>query len=75
MEIEYVNARQSFFCHVIRRYKLENILTTGMIKGKRSRVKRAREDVRWINEVAKFRISERCTKSDEDRDEWKVMMA
>ena len=40
-----------------------------------SRKKKVRKDVGQFIKVAKFRMSDRCTKSKRDPDAWKVMMA
>ena len=45
----------------MRREKVEYLMTTGMIEGKRSRGKREKKDVGWTNKVSKSRMSNRCT--------------
>ena len=57
--IEYINvARHLLFGHVIRKEKLEFLVTTGVIEGTLTRVKQPRKDG-WTNKMTK------CTKSDE----------
>ena len=51
---------------------------TRMIWNDRRKMQRgdtARKDVGLTNKATKCRTSDRCTKSDENRDAWKVMIA
>ena len=58
-KIEYVNVGHRFLdVIVMRREKLEHLVTTEMIKGKRSRGKQREK-------VAKSKTSDRCTQSNE----------
>ena len=51
--VNKIRTRQTtFFGHVMRREKLEHLITTGMIEGKRSRGKKPREDDRWTCQLA-----------------------
>ena len=54
----------NLFGHVMRREKLERLVTAGAIEGKHIRVKTARKDVGWTNKVDWFDSSDQCTESD-----------
>ena len=60
---------QHFLGHVMRREKLEHLVTIGMIEGKRWKY------VRWANKVAQVGIVTEALKVMRDRDAWKVMIA
>ena len=65
----------TFFGHVMRREKLKHILTTGMIKGKRSKGKQPEKMLEGRTKWLKVGQVTEAMKATRDRDAWKVMTA
>ncbi|GFO40619.1 endonuclease-reverse transcriptase [Plakobranchus ocellatus] len=60
--IRTIRKRQTtFLAHVMRRGKLEHLVTIGKFEGKRSRGRQKGEDNGWTGHMAWTRKSVRCT--------------
>ena len=75
--IHRIRKREATFClcHLVRKRELENLVTTGMIEGSRSRGKQREMMLdgltKWLNEG---RVTD-ALKTTRNRDAWKVMIA
>ena len=74
--VNKIRTRQTtFFGHVMRRQKLEHLITTGMMEGKRSRGKqREKMTDRLVNWLGAGKVVE-ILKATTDREVWKDMIA
>ena len=70
-----IRKRQAnFFGHVIRREKLEHLLTTGMMKGKCSRGKQCDKMLDGLTKWFEVGRVTEALKAKRDRDVWKVII-
>ena len=54
----------TFFGHMMRREKLEHLVTPGMIEGKRSKGKQSEKILHWTNKVTQNKKSDRSTETE-----------
>ncbi|GFO08371.1 hypothetical protein PoB_003487600 [Plakobranchus ocellatus] len=64
-----------FFGHVMRREKLENLVTTGMLEGKRSRGKQREKLIEGLADWLKAGKSLEAIEATKDRRKWRTMIA
>ncbi|GFN78746.1 hypothetical protein PoB_000525200 [Plakobranchus ocellatus] len=65
----------TFFGHVMRREKLENLVTTGMLEGKRSRGKQREKLIEGLTDWLKAGKSLEAIEATKDRKKWRTMIA
>ncbi|GFO11521.1 hypothetical protein PoB_003802600 [Plakobranchus ocellatus] len=65
----------TFFGHVMRREKLENLVTTGMLEGKRSRGKQGEKLIEGLTDWLKAGKSLEAIEATKDRKKWRTMIA
>ncbi|GFO23959.1 hypothetical protein PoB_005046400 [Plakobranchus ocellatus] len=71
-----IRKRQAtFFGHVMRREKLENLVTTGMLEGKRSRGKQREKLIEGLADWLKAGKSLEAIEATKDRKKWRTMIA
>ncbi|GFO19898.1 hypothetical protein PoB_004640300 [Plakobranchus ocellatus] len=71
-----IRKRQAtFFGHVMRREKLENLVTTGMLEGKRSRGKQREKLIEGLTDWLKAGKSLEAIEATKDRKKWRTMIA
>ncbi|GFO10187.1 hypothetical protein PoB_003669200 [Plakobranchus ocellatus] len=63
------------FGHVMRREKLENLVTTGMLEGKRSRGKQREKLIEGLTDWLKAGKSLEAIEATKDRKKWRTMIA
>ncbi|GFN92680.1 transcription factor spt20 homolog [Plakobranchus ocellatus] len=74
--ISKIRKRQAtFFGHVMRREKLENLVTTGMLEGKRSRGKQREKLIEGLTDWLKAGKSLEAIEATKDRKKWRTMIA
>ncbi|GFN99171.1 hypothetical protein PoB_002567700 [Plakobranchus ocellatus] len=74
--ISKIRKRQAtFFGHVMQREKLENLVTTGMLEGKRSRGKQREKLMEGLTDWLKAGKSLEAIKATKDRKKWRTMIA
>ncbi|GFO13501.1 exocyst complex component, partial [Plakobranchus ocellatus] len=74
--ISKIRKRQAtFFGHVMRREKLENLVTTGMLEGKRSRGKQREKLIEGLTDWLKAWKSLEAIEATKDRKKWRTMIA
>ncbi|GFO39141.1 hypothetical protein PoB_006564600 [Plakobranchus ocellatus] len=74
--ISKIRKRQAtFFGHVMRRDKLENLVTTGMLEGKRSRGKQREKLIEGLTDWLKAGKSLEAIEATKDRKKWRTMIA
>ncbi|GFN90701.1 craniofacial development protein 2-like protein [Plakobranchus ocellatus] len=74
--ISKIRKRQvTFFGHVMRREKLENLVTTGMLEGKRSRGKQREKLIEGLTDWLKAGKSLEAIEATKDRKMWWTMIA
>ncbi|GFO01905.1 exportin-t-like [Plakobranchus ocellatus] len=74
--ISKIRKRQAtFFGHVMRREKLENLVTTGMLEGKRSRGKQREKLIEGLADWLKAGKSLEAIEATKDRKKWRTMIA
>ncbi|GFO12223.1 MORC family CW-type Zinc finger protein 3 [Plakobranchus ocellatus] len=74
--ISKIRKRQAtFFGHVMRREKLENLVTTGMLEGKRSRGKQREKLIEGLIDWLKAGKSLEAIEATKDRKKWRTMIA
>ncbi|GFN84853.1 hypothetical protein PoB_001135900 [Plakobranchus ocellatus] len=74
--ISKIRKRQAtFFGHVMRREKLENLVTTGMLEGKRSRGKQREKLIEGLADWLKAGKSLEVIEATKDRKKWRTMIA
>ncbi|GFO35708.1 endonuclease-reverse transcriptase [Plakobranchus ocellatus] len=74
--ISKIRKRQAtFFGHVMRREKLENLVTTGMLEGKRSRGKQREKLIVGLTDWLKAGKSLEAIEATKDRKKWRTMIA
>ncbi|GFO35233.1 endonuclease-reverse transcriptase [Plakobranchus ocellatus] len=74
--ISKIRKRQAtFFSHVMRREKLENLVTTGMLEGKRSRGKQREKLIESLADWLKAGKSLEAIEATKDRKKWRTMIA
>ncbi|GFO38280.1 hypothetical protein PoB_006478500 [Plakobranchus ocellatus] len=74
--ISKIRKRQAtFFGHVMRREKLENLVTTGMLEGKRSRGKQREKLIEGLTDWLKAGKSLEAIEATKDRKNWRTMIA
>ncbi|GFN77131.1 endonuclease-reverse transcriptase [Plakobranchus ocellatus] len=74
--ISKIRKRQAtFFGHVMRREKLENLVTTGMLEGKRSRRKQREKLIEGLTDWLKAGKSLEAIEATKDRKKWRTMIA
>ncbi|GFO12756.1 endonuclease-reverse transcriptase [Plakobranchus ocellatus] len=74
--ISKIHKRQAtFFGHVMRREKLENLVTTGMLEGKRSRGKQREKLIEGLTDWLKAGKSLEAIEATKDRKKWRTMIA
>ncbi|GFO24426.1 timeless-interacting protein [Plakobranchus ocellatus] len=74
--ISKIRKRQAtFFGHVMRREKLENLVTTGMLEGKRSRGKQREKLIEGLTDWLKAGKSLEAIEAIKDRKKWRTMIA
>ncbi|GFO34714.1 endonuclease-reverse transcriptase [Plakobranchus ocellatus] len=74
--ISKIRKRQAtFFGHVMRREKLENLVTTGMLEGKRSRGKQREKLIEGLTDWLKAEKSLEAIEATKDRKKWRTMIA
>ncbi|GFO32349.1 hypothetical protein PoB_005885400 [Plakobranchus ocellatus] len=66
---------QTLFGHVMRREKLENLVTTGMLEGKRSRGKQREKLIEGLTDWRKAGKSLEAIEATKDRKKWRTMIA
>ncbi|GFN92952.1 hypothetical protein PoB_001945800 [Plakobranchus ocellatus] len=69
------NRTATFFGHVMRREKLENLVTTGMLEGKRSRGKQREKLIEGLTDWLKAGKSLEAIEATKDRKKWRTMIA
>ncbi|GFO06155.1 U2 snrnp-associated surp domain-containing [Plakobranchus ocellatus] len=67
--------RSSRSSHVMRREKLENLVTTGMLEGKRSRGKQREKLIEGLTDWLKAGKSLEAIEATKDRKKWRTMIA
>ncbi|GFN78614.1 endonuclease-reverse transcriptase [Plakobranchus ocellatus] len=73
--ISKIRKRQAtFFGHVMRREKLENLVTTGMLEGKRSRGKQREKLIEGLTDWLKAGKSLEAIEATKDRKKWRTMI-
>ncbi|GFO43397.1 craniofacial development protein 2-like protein [Plakobranchus ocellatus] len=71
-----IRKRQAtFFGHVMRREKSENLVTTGMLEGKRSRGKQREKLIEGLTDWLKAGKSLEAIEATKDRKKWRTMIA
>ncbi|GFN93277.1 hypothetical protein PoB_001978300 [Plakobranchus ocellatus] len=65
----------TFFGHVMRREKLENLVTAGMLEGKRSRGKQREKLIEGLTDWLKAGKSLEAIEATKDRKKWRTMIA
>ncbi|GFN93972.1 endonuclease-reverse transcriptase [Plakobranchus ocellatus] len=74
--ISKIRKRQAtFFGHVMRREKLENLVTTGMLEGKCSRGKQREKLIEGLTDWLKAGKSLEAIEATKDRKKWRIMIA
>ncbi|GFO31931.1 hypothetical protein PoB_005843600 [Plakobranchus ocellatus] len=74
--ISKIRKRQAtFFGHVMRREKLENLVTTGMLEGNRSRGKQREKLIEGLADWLKAGKSLEAIEATKDRKKWRTMIA
>ncbi|GFN99673.1 serine/threonine-protein phosphatase 6 regulatory ankyrin repeat subunit b [Plakobranchus ocellatus] len=74
--ISKIRKRQAtFFGHVMRREKLENLVTTGILEGKRSRGKQREKLIEGLTDWLKAGKSLEAIEATKDRKKWRTMIA
>ncbi|GFO06217.1 hypothetical protein PoB_003272200 [Plakobranchus ocellatus] len=74
--ISKIRKRQAtFFGHVMPREKLENLVTTGMLEGKRSRGKQREKLIEGLADWLKAGKSLEAIEATKDRKKWRTMIA
>ncbi|GFO36016.1 hypothetical protein PoB_006252100 [Plakobranchus ocellatus] len=74
--ISKIRKRQAtFFGHVMRREGLENLVTTGMLEGKRSRGKQREKLIEGLTDWLKAGKSLEAIEATKDRKKWRTMIA
>ncbi|GFO38018.1 sperm-associated antigen 1 [Plakobranchus ocellatus] len=74
--ISKIRKRQAtFFGHVMRREKLENLVTTGMLERKRSRGKQREKLIEGLADWLKAGKSLEAIEATKDRKKWRTMIA
>ncbi|GFO28036.1 hypothetical protein PoB_005454100 [Plakobranchus ocellatus] len=74
--ISKIRKRQAtFFGHVMRRERLENLVTTGMLEGKRSRGKQREKLIEGLTDWLKAGKSLEAIEATKDRKKWRTMIA
>ncbi|GFO36125.1 hypothetical protein PoB_006263000 [Plakobranchus ocellatus] len=68
-------SQATFFGHVMRREKLENLVTTGMLEGKRSRGKQREKLIEGLTDWLKAGKSLEAIEATKDRKKWRTMIA